>query len=294
MDAAKAMWVLYEHPELGPDEISPLIDLRMGTKASLLLIPTTAGTGAEVTWGMVLTDTTDGRKLGLGTRQTHATLAVVDPALSAGLPPAITADTGMDVLAHAVEGYTSNWRNDFSDGLCLKAAQMVFAYLPRAVDDGGDLEAREKMANAASIAGLGFGNAMAALAHAMGHALGARFHQPHGRCVGLLLPYTVQFVANGGLSRYADIAYALQLPASDEVVAAASLADAIRDLGRRVGQPGSISAMGVARVEFDAALETLCDLAEMDTQIVMSARIPDRDELAKLFCCAYEGRAADF
>ncbi|MCX6029916.1 MAG: iron-containing alcohol dehydrogenase [Chloroflexi bacterium] len=295
MDAAKAMWVLYERPDLTADAISPLEKLGVGKKARLIAIPTTSGTGSETTWAIVLTDTTEGRKLGLGSRETLATLAIVDPSLTAALPPRITADTGIDVLVHAVEGYTSQWRNDFSDGLCLKAAQMVFEYLPRAVADGSDREAREKMANAAAIAGLGFGNSMAALAHAMGHALGAVFHQPHGRCVGLLLPYTIEFVTTGGVSRYADIAHFLRLPCDDdETSSAAALAGAIRDLMQQIGQPVSIAEMGVSRADFDAALERLCDFSEMDTQIVMSARIPERDELVKLYRYAYEGRVVEF
>jgi alcohol dehydrogenase class IV len=294
MDAAKAIWVLYERPDLKPDEISPLQQLGLGVKARLIAIPTTSGTGSEATWGLVLSDTAEGRKLGLGSRETLATLAIVDPAFTIGLPPRITADTGMDVLTHAVEGYTSLWHNDFCDGLCLKATQMVFDYLPRAVADGSDREAREKMANAATIAGLGFGNSMAALAHALGHALGAVFHQPHGRCVGLLLPYTVEFVANGGAGRYADIAYTLRLPHTDEASAAAALAAAIRCLSRQIGQPTSIVEMSVPQPDFEAALERLCDFTEMDTQIVMSARIPSREELVALYRYAHVGKAVDF
>ncbi len=294
MDAAKAMWVLYERPDLTADGISPLIKLGLGKKARLIAIPTTAGTGSEATWGLVLTDTVEGRKLGLGSRETLATLAIVDPALTAKLPARITADTGMDVLTHAIEGYTSLWHNDFSDGLCLKACQMVFEYLPRVVADGGDVEAREKMANAAAIAGLGFGNSMAALAHAMGHSLGAVFHQPHGRCVGLYLPYTIEYVANGGASRYADIAHFLHLPADDEATAAASLAHATRDLMKGIGQPTNVAEMGISQADHEGALEKLGDFAEMDTQIVMSARIPSHEELTSLYRYAYEGRSVDF
>ncbi|MBM4456431.1 MAG: iron-containing alcohol dehydrogenase [Chloroflexi bacterium] len=308
MDAAKAMWVLYERPDLRADEISPLVTLGLGAKARLIAIPTTSGTGSEATWAFVLTDTAEGRKLGLGSRETLPTLAIVDPALTMGLPSVITADTGLDVLAHAVEGYSGLWRNDFSDGLCLKAMEMVFEYLPRAVADGNDTEAREKMANAAAIAGLGFGNAMAALAHAMGHALGAVFHQPHGRCVGMYLPYTIEFVARRGDGRYADIAHALHLPGQgegatprtaapcwmDEAEAATALVAAIRGLMRQIGAPVSAAGMGISLAEHEAALERLCDLAEADTQIVTSARIPDRDELAALFRYAYDGPTVDF
>lgn len=294
LDAAKAMWVLYEQPDVPIASVNPLQNLGLGVKARLAAVATTSGTGSEVTYAFVLTDPTDGRKMGLGARDTMANLAIVDPALTATLPPRVTADTGMDALTHAVEGYTSNWRNDFSDGLCLKACQLVFAYLPRAVADGSDAEAREKMANAATIAGLGFGNSMAALAHAMGHSLGGVFHQPHGRAVGLYLPYTIEFVANGGGTRYADIAHFLRLPHTDELTAAQALAQAIRDLMRRIGQPTCVAEMGIGLAEHEAALERLCDFAEMDTQIVMSPRIPSRDELIALYRYAYEGRSVDF
>jgi alcohol dehydrogenase class IV len=294
MDAAKAMWVVYERPDISPAEINPMIQLGLGQKARLLTVPTTAGTGAEATWAVVLTDTEEGRKLALGSRETMATLAIVDPALTSGLPPRITADTGSDVLTHAIEGYTSSMHNDFSDGLCLKAAKMVFEYLPRVMADGSDAEAREKMANAATLAGLGFGNSMAALAHAMGHSLGAVFHQAHGRCVGVYLPYTIAFVANGGLSRYADIAYFLGLPSEDEATAAAALVQAVQDLMQRIGQPTAVAQMGISPEDYEAAIDRLCDWAEQDTQIVMSARVPGREELAALYRYAYEGRAIDF
>ena len=299
MDAAKAMWALYERPDLQPDEISPITPLGLGAKARLIAIPTTSGTGAEATWAMVLTDKSDGRKLGLGSRETMATLAIVDPALTVNLPPRITADTGLDVLTHAVEGYTGSWRNDFSDGLCIKAAQMTFAYLPRAVvaaEDvtGSDAEAREKMANAAAIAGLGFGNAMAALAHAMGHALGSVFDQPHGRAVGLFLPYTIEFVAQIEAERYGEIAYALRLPAEGGKGGADALVAAIRGLMREIGAPTSVAETGIDAGAYEASLERLCDLAEGDTQIVISARIPTREELAALFRYAYDGRQVEF
>jgi alcohol dehydrogenase class IV len=294
IDAAKAMWVLYERPDVDPAAINPIEQFGLGAKAHLLTIPTTSGTGAEVTYAVVLTDTVEGRKLAMGSRETLATLAIVDPVLTAKLPPRITADTGLDVLTHAVEGYTSTMHNDFCDGLCLKAAKMVFEYLPRAVADGSDTEAREKMANAATIAGLGFGNSMAALAHAMGHSFGAVFHQPHGRAVGLYLPYTIEYVANAGISRYADIAHFLRLPHDDESTAAVALANAIRDLMRRVGQPTTAAEMGIGQADHEAALERLCDFADMDTQIVMSARVPMRDELMALYRYAYDGKAVDF
>jgi len=294
MDAAKAMWVLYEHPDMQPDEISPLVSLDLRQKARLITIPTTSGTGAEVTWMIVLTDRAEQRKLGLGSRESMADIAIVDPVFTQKLPPRITADTGMDALTHAVEGYACTWSNDFTDGLCLQAAKMVFTYLPRAYRDGDDMEAREHMHNAACIAGLGFGNAMAALAHAMGHSLGAVLHVPHGRAVGLFLPYTIEYVARESAERYAEMARFLGLTAASSLEAAQRLAAAIRDLARQVEQPTSLREMGIGEDDFQAHLEQLASNAEEDTSLVTSLRIPDTEELTRLFRYAYEGREVDF
>jgi alcohol dehydrogenase class IV len=294
IDAAKAAWLLYERPDADPAAINPFETFGLRQKARLIAIPTTSGTGAEVTMATVLTDTREERKLGLGSRELIPDIAIIDPIFVAQLPPQITADTGLDALTHAIEGYTCAYRNDFTDGLCLKAIQLVFTYLPRAYANGADREAREHMHNAATIAGLGFGNAMAGLAHAMGHALGAVLHLPHGRAVGLMLPYTVQFTANGGEARYAEIARFVGLPAADESQGNASLIDAIARLKESLEQPTTLRDWGIDRADFEAALPQLIGNAESDTSVVMGTRVPDSNELERLFRHAYEGREVDF
>jgi alcohol dehydrogenase class IV len=296
MDAAKAIFVLYERPDLEPDEICPVGRLGLRQKARLMAIPTTSGTGADTTWPIVLTDLEEKCKISVGHPENIPDLSIVDPLFVMGLPPQITGDTGMDVLAHAIEGYTSNWKNDFSDGLCLKSTQLVFDYLPRACANGmNDTEAREKMHNAATIAGLGFGNSMPALAHGMGHSLGAVQHVPHGRGVGLFLPYTIEFSARGYLpTRYAELARFLGLAASDEAEAADSLAAAIRDLARRIGQPTSLQEAGMSRQDFDDCLPQLVENALNDSATVIASRFPDDDEMESLFRHAFEGRKIDF
>lgn len=296
MDAAKAIFVLYERPDLAPDDIAPAGGLGLRQKAHLIAIPTTSGTGAEVTWAIVLTDTAEHRKLNLGNAENTPDIAIIDPELVNRLPQQITADTGIDALTHAVEGYTCHWRNDFSDGLCLKAIQLVFDYLPRAYKKGGeDPEAREKLHNAATIAGLGFGNSMAAMAHALGHALGAVFAVPHGRSVGLFLPYSIEFTVRGYLpTRYAEIARFLNLPASDEAEGAASLAEAIRDLARRVEQPTSLREAGISPEEFEAKLPQLVDNALGDYTMSIGLRFPEEEEVERLFRYAFEGQPIDF
>ncbi len=293
IDAAKAIWVLYERPDIEPEAISPVEILGLRKKARLIAIPTTSGTGAEVTWAIVLTDTERQCKLGLGSRENVADIAIVDPIFTANLPRQITADTGIDALTHAIEGYTCTWRNDFCDGPCIKAIQLIFDYLPRAYEEG-DSEAREKMHNAAAIAGLGFGNALAALAHSMGHSLGAVFHAVHGRAVGLFLPYTIQFCLRGGGTRYAEIARFQGLPAENEEEGAANLVGAIQGLYKRLGQPTTIKALGISAEEFESGLNKLVKNAENDSCALTSSRIPSSEEFERLFRYAYEGKAIDF
>jgi alcohol dehydrogenase class IV len=296
IDAAKSIWILYERPDLAPDEVAPMGTLGLRQKARLIAIPTTSGTGAETTWPIVLTDTVERRKVSIGHPENIPDMAIVDPVFVGQLPSQITADTGMDVLTHAVEGYTSQWHNDFTDGLCLKAIQLVFDYLPRAYQSGGsDPEAREKMHNAATIAGLGFGNSMAAMAHGMGHALGALFPVPHGRAVGLLLPYTIEFTVRGDLpTRYTDIARFLGLPAADEAQGAASLTQAIRDLARRIEQPTSLQEAGLSRQDLEAQLPKLVTNALNDSSMILGLRFPEEEEVKKVYRYAFEGKAVDF
>lgn len=294
MDAAKAMRVLYERPDLVPEAINPFETLGLG-QVRLVCIPTTAGTGAEVTAGAVLTDTAAARKLEVASYEMIADIAIIDPAFTAQLPKQITADTGLDVLTHSIEGYCNTWANDFTDGLCLQATRLVFAYLPRAVEQGAaDMEAREKMANAAALAGLGMGNSHIALAHAMGHGIGALFHLPHGRITGLILPYTIEFTANRGAGRYLDLARFIGSTASAELESARQLSSALRSLYRRIGQPTSIQETGITPENFTAKLSDVCDRAEMDTSLVTALRIPERAELERLFQYAYEGHSIDF
>jgi alcohol dehydrogenase class IV len=300
MDAAKAIWVLYERPDLEPAEINPFVPLGLRQKARLITIPTTSGTGAEATWAIVLTDTEEQRKMGLGSRENIADIAIVDPALAAGMPPQLTADTGLDVLVHAVEGYTCTWHTDLTDGLCLKAALLVFQYLPRAVADGSDVEARERMHNAATCAGLGFGNSLASMAHAMGHTLGAVFHVPHGRAVGIFLPYTIEFAAREAPERFAELATLIgcfPVPPGAKTggeEAARALAARIRDLCREIGNPTSVAEAGVERTAYETQLDKLVDDAFNDTQILTAVCAPSDEELRQLFVYAYEGRPVDF
>jgi alcohol dehydrogenase class IV len=294
MDVAKAVWVMYERPDLQVGEINPMVPLGLRKKARLVTIPTTSGTGAEVTWGIVITDKNEERKMGLGNRENAADLAILDPSLVASMPPGLTAETGLDALVHAVEGYTCTWHTDLTDGLCINALRLIFAYLPRAVADGSDMEARERLHNAAACAGLGFGNAMASMAHAMGHTLGSIFHLPHGRAVGLCLPYTIEFAALEAPDRFADLGGFVSGKALHGEAGARELAQQIRELCQQTGLPINLMETGIERAAFEAQLDKLVEDAFNDTQILTAVRCPSYEELRDLFIYAYEGRPVDF
>ena len=301
LDAAKAAWVLYERPDLQPVDINPFIKLGLREKSRLITIPTTSGTGAEVTWAIVLTDAENQRKMGLGNRENTADIAVVDPALAAGMPPHLTADTGIDALTHAVEGFICTWHTDITDGLCLNAARDIFQYLPQAYEasqsDNPDQDnykkAREKMHNAAACAGLGFGNAMASMAHAMGHTLGSIFHLPHGRAVGLFLPYTIEFAAQNAPQRINELTAALGIQ-TPKGKSGQDLASRIREVSQLVGLPGKIADAGIDESGFISQLDKLVDDAFNDTQMITAPRTPSFQELEQLFKAAYYGQPVDF
>jgi len=294
MDVAKATFALYERPDLTLDEIVPLMELGLRKKAKLINIPTTSGTGADVTWAVVITDEAEEFKMELASREVVADVAILDPRLPSTMPPRLTADTGLDALTHAIEAYTSKWHNDFSDALALWAIRAIFAYLPRAYRDGEDVEAREKLHNAATMAGLAFSNSQIGIAHAMGHALGALFKVPHGRSVAVFLPYTIEYNARVAAARYAEIADALGLGGQTAEEKAKALVEAIRRLLAEVGEPLKVAELGISRTDYEARLEALVDRAMSSTGTIASPREPGREDYERLFKHAYEGRHVDF
>jgi alcohol dehydrogenase class IV len=295
MDAAKAAWFLYERPDVDLSAVNPFEYFGLHSKARFVTIPTTAGSGAEVTGGAVVTDREARRKMEVPTYELVPDLAIVDPEFTLNTPAELTAESGIDVLAHAIEGYTSSFANDFSDGLCLHAVRMVFTYLPRAYKNGlKDSEARQKMANAATIAGLGVGASHIALAHALAHALGVIFHFSHSRGSGLFLPYAIEFNAPGKSRRYLDLARLLDLTAEDEIQAAREVARAIRELMQSIDLPISLKEAGIGAADFETHLEELCDRVEMDSALATCTRFPYRDDIRRLLIAAFDGRKVDF
>ncbi|MGD0855222.1 MAG: iron-containing alcohol dehydrogenase [Dehalococcoidia bacterium] len=298
MDAAKATLVCYAQPDLAPDAISPSSFFNLRSKARLICIPTTSGTGSEATFAIVLTDVEGKRKLSLGSYETVPDVAILDPLMVMSMPPQITGDTGMDVLCHALEGCTTTWRNRFTDGPGFQAIKLVFEFLKKAYDNGQDVESRKEMMYAATIAGTCFGNSMACLGHSTGHALGALFHTPHGRAVGLYLPYTMEYLINGSdttdVARYAEIARFCKIAEGNDKKCARALIDAVRKLAKDVGQPLSVKDLGIKREDYMKAVTELVERAVNEVMTITVNRIPEAPDLEKIYVYAYDGKPVDF
>jgi alcohol dehydrogenase class IV len=297
MDAAKAIILLLARPDVEPDALSISETFNFRPKARLMAIPTTSGTGSEATWAIVLTDTVLNRKLGLGTPECMPDVAILDPDMVTGMPPLITADTGMDVLCHAIEGYVSTWGTTITEGPGLVAARRVFEYLANAYKDGKDTQARKEMMYAATLAGMSFGNAMAGLGHSTGHALGAIFHVPHGRTVGMFLPYTMEYLINGSeetTAKYAEIARFCCGAKGSDKECAKTLVARVRALAKAIGQPLSVKDCGVDKTQFDKEIPALVDRAINEVMTITVTRVPGEEDLTKIFQYAYEGKSIDF
>ena len=312
IDAAKAMRLFWEHPELNLDELAlPFLDARkrvaqypsqLEHRARLVAVPTTAGTGSEVSPAAVITQ--GNRKLTLVDYSLVPDMAVVDPRLTLTLPPVVTADTGIDALTHALEAEVSIFASPFTDAFCLQAANLILEALPQAYREGNDIEARTKMANAATIAGLAFSNAFVGVNHALAHAVGARFGIAHGRANAVFLPHVLRY--NASLPRkfmpspgathyvaphkYAQMAYVLGLGGHGEEDRRGRLFDAVDALLDAVDMPRSLAAVGIARADFEAALPDLARAAFADPSVRTNPRIPMVSELIELLEAAYVGR----
>ncbi len=297
IDTAKAAWVLYEKPDVKLDALTPFDVLGLRAKARLVCIPTTTGTGSEATKAIVIRDDETGRKFATINPELTPDMALLDPAFVAGLPKDLTAYTGMDALTHTIEGYISVWKNDFSDGCSLQAIKMIFNWLPRSVEDLSDLEAREKMLVAACLAGMSFGNSQAALAHSLGHSMGSVLRLHHGLCVGMALPYTIEFNCRDNeecASQYAELAGLVGITGKDHVKVSMKLAEAVRNLMERIGSPRSFTEAGVTKSRFDEGLEQLVEFAMMDSSLTMNPRNTDSHEIRKLYEYMFEGKVIDF
>lgn len=310
MDAAKGMWLFYENPEVEFDGLKlRFMDIRkrafkfpkLGKKAKMVAIPTTSGTGSEVTAFAVITDKTNNIKYPLADYELTPDIAIIDPELVMTVPPSVTADTGMDVLTHAIEAYVSVMASDYTDALALKAIELVFKYLPIAYKDGGNALAREKMHNASCIAGMAFTNAFLGVNHSIAHKLGSEFHIPHGRANAIMLPYVIKYNGSNpsklvsfpkyeyyrAPEKFQEIAKHLGLKSATAEEAIENLCEAIRNLMKELNMPLSLSQCGVSKNHLDTVLMDLADEAFEDQCTTANPRLPLVSEIAELINNAF-------
>ena len=314
MDAAKIMWVMYEHPEIDfLDMAMRFMDIRkrvytfpkMGEKAYFIAVPTSAGTGSEVTPFAVITDETTGQKYPLADYELLPKMAIVDVNLMMNAPKGLTSASGIDALVHSIEAYASMMATEFTDGLALEAIKIIFEYLPRAYENGAnDPEAREKMANAATMAGMAFANAFLGICHSMGHKLGAYHHLPHGVTVALVLDKVMRFnskeVPNKmgtfpqydhphTLRRYAEIAEALNIGGETDEEKLNNLINKIDELKEKIGIKKTIKEYGIDEQTFLATLDEMSEKAFDDQCTGANPRYPLISEIKDIYLKVYYG-----
>jgi alcohol dehydrogenase class IV len=302
IDTAKAAWILYARPDLDANQLDQLVNpktqLELRKKAFFVAIPTTSGTGSEVTWAVILTDKENNRKIAFVNNEIVPDIVLLDPEFTISMPKTLTGSTGLDVLGHAFDGYTARQQTDFSDGLCLQAIKLGFDWLPKACRDGDDILAREKMQNAAAIAGLGFGNSNTSLCHALAHSLGVTFSIPHGRAVGLALPYSLEYISSNSplpnapdpVQRLSVVARFIGIDAGSDRAAIEALLERIEDLKREIGEPLSLKEAGITEKQIEKNIDTIASLASKDVNMFSSPCECSGEKLVQLFWTMWSGR----
>lgn len=314
MDAGKIMWLLYEHPEADfADMAMRFTDIRkriykfphMGEKAYFIAVPTSAGTGSEVTPFAVITDEKTGIKYPLADYELLPDMAIVDTDFHMTAPKGLTSSSGIDAVSHALEAYASLMATDYTDGLALQSLKVIFKYLPVAYDDGSNVEAREKMANAATMAGMSFANAFLGVCHSMAHKLGAFFHIPHGIANALMLEEVMRFNAAEvpvkmgtfpqythphTLRRYAEIAEYLNLGGNTDEEKLEALIKAVNDLKDRIGIKNTIKEYVPDEKAFLDRLDDMSEKAFDDQCTGANPRYPLISEIKQMYLNAYYGK----
>ena len=315
MDAAKGMWLFYEHPDVDFNSLRlRFLDIRkrafkfpkMGNKAQLVAIPTTSGTGSEVTSFAVISDKKNNMKYPLADYELTPNIAIIDPQFVMSLPKSATADTGLDVLTHALEAYASVMATDYTDGLALKAMKNIFTYLPSAYDNGAkDPIAREKMADASTMAGMAFANAFLGVCHSMAHKLGAYHHLPHGIANALLITMIMRYNADPvpvkmgtfsqyqyphTLERYVECANFCGVSGKNDQETLDLFIDKIEALKERVGIKKTIADYGVSEEDFLATLDEMSEMAFDDQCTGANPRYPLISEIKEMYLKAYYGK----
>ncbi|MGO1527999.1 MAG: 1-propanol dehydrogenase PduQ [Senegalia sp. (in: firmicutes)] len=282
IDTAKAMMYFYMNMDKNKDVLKPYF----------VSIPTTSGTGSEVTSYSVITDTKKSTKIAFDDKRMMPDLAIVDSNFTMTVPKKVTADTGIDILTHSVEAIVSQKASDFSDTLAEGAIKLVFNYLIRAYKNGNDEIAREKLHNASTMAGVAFNNSSLGINHSLAHALGAKFHIPHGRANAILLPHVIDFNSKDeeASKRYAYIANSIGIDIEDEKTSIRALIKAIEILNENLEIPSSIEEMGIKKEEFYACIDEMVDLAMVDICTSNNPVKPSRDNLIEIYEKLYDSK----
>ena len=293
IDAAKAMWVFYEHPEKTFDDIKdPFTMPKLRQKAIFVAVPSTSGTATEVKAFSVITDYSTKVKYPLADFEITPDIAVLDGTIAQTMPKTLTAHTGMDAMTHAIEAYVASARSDFSDPLALKAISMIYENL---VDSyNGDKEARGKMHIAQCLAGMAFSNALLGIVHSLAHKVGAQYEVPHGCCNAIMLPFVIQFNSKVCMNRFADIARTMGLPGATDKQLTNSLVAAIRELNRKVVIAASYKEHGVPEELFKSTLDFVCENAVKDPCTGANPRACTVEDLKKVLTCSYYGEDVTF
>jgi len=293
IDAAKAMWVFYEHPEKTFDDIKdPFTIPELRNKARFLAIPSTSGTATEVTAFSVITDYKTEIKYPLADYNITPDVAIVDPDLAETMPKKLTAHTGMDALTHAIEAYVATLNSPFSDPLAIKAIQMVYEHLFDSYNE--DKSSREQMHYAQCLAGMAFTNALLGITHSMAHKSGAVFHIPHGCANAIYLPYVIDFNKKACMDRYAHIAKCAGLKGETDEELVDSLTESIRELNRKMDIPLSLQEYGIDENLFKEKAALMAERAVADACTGSNPRTIDKEQMQKVYECAYYGTKVDF
>ncbi len=288
MDAAKAMWIFYEYPhKTFSDIVEENTAPPLGNKAKMIAIPTTSGTGSEVSRSIVITDKEKNLKHGIGSMNMLPNLAILEPEFTKSLPLEMTAATGLDAFTHAIEAYVSTKSNDFTDVLSLGALENIYEYLPLSYNEPNNLEYREKVLNFQSMAGMAFCNVSLGIVHSLAHQLGGIFHIPHGMADAILLPYVIEFNQKNEIAaqKYKKVA---------KRIGKNNIVKAIKDLNEKLNIPFSLSDLDLEEKEFNEKLDLMAKRAIADGCTKTNPRKANIDQMKRIYIHAFKGEQVDF
>ncbi|MFX0152227.1 MAG: iron-containing alcohol dehydrogenase [Candidatus Hodarchaeota archaeon] len=303
MDTAKGLRAMWADPELDIEALDPFkrMQIREKTKCTMISIPTTSGTGSDVTWSAVLTDLSETvpRKHSVAHRELIPDITILDPIFTETMPIKLMTGTGLDALCHSIDAYLSSWRNDFSDAVARHAFLLLWQNLPVAFKQAKssgtiNVELREKIHNAATMAGMAQSNAQIILSHCLAHSVGAIFNIPHSLCIGAMCWYSLMYNRDAEMQRIAELARLAGLDGSSSAELAINLVNSFKELLIQLEMPLSLKDMNISREQYEANRESLVNYAENDSGSLSNPRDADYNDFVKLFEYAYEGKEVDF